>query len=71
MTRLAAALPTPDPDAPVRLWIDRAFAVRGSGTVVTGTLAAGSIAVGDQLALDGRMTTVRGVQSLGRPRTSA
>ena len=71
LDRLVAALPTPDPTAPVRLWIDRAFTVRGSGTVVTGTLAAGTITVGDQLVLGDRRVTVRGVQSLGaaaRPR---
>ena len=38
---LLAGLPAPDPAAPVRLWIDRAFTIRGAGTVVTGTLAAG------------------------------
>ena len=49
-TGWSAALPAPDPGAPVRLWIDRAFSVRGSGTVVTGTLPAGTIAAGDELA---------------------
>ena len=38
-------------DAPVRLWVDRAFTVRGSGTVVTGTLGAGTLRVGDELEL--------------------
>jgi selenocysteine-specific elongation factor len=68
LSRLTAALPRPDPSAPVRLWIDRAFSVRGSGTVVTGTLAAGSIAVGDQLMLGNRAVSVRAVQSLDQPR---
>src|SRR4051812_6693158 len=49
LDRLVAALPPPDLTAPVRLWIDRAFTVRGAGTVVTGTLAAGSIRTGDPL----------------------
>ena len=39
----AAALPAPDPDADVRLWVDRRFTVRGAGTVVTGTLPAGTV----------------------------
>ena len=39
-----AALPPPDPDADVRLWVDRRFTVRGAGTVVTGTLPAGTVA---------------------------
>ncbi len=34
-----------------RLWIDRAFAPAGAGTVVTGTLTGGSIALGDELLL--------------------
>ncbi len=34
-----------------RLWVDRAFAARGSGTVVTGTLGGGSFARGDAVAI--------------------
>jgi selenocysteine-specific elongation factor len=49
----------------VRLWIDRAFTIRGAGTVVTGTLAAGTVAGGDRLLLGDREVVVRGVQSLG------
>jgi selenocysteine-specific elongation factor len=64
---LLAALPAPDPTAPVRLWIDRAFTIRGAGTVVTGTLAAGTVAAGDRLQLGAREVGVRGVQSLGKP----
>ncbi|MGY1697083.1 MULTISPECIES: selenocysteine-specific translation elongation factor [unclassified Geodermatophilus] len=64
---LLAGLPAPDAAAPVRLWIDRAFPVRGAGTVVTGTLAAGTVTAGDRLRLRDREVGVRGVQSLGRP----
>jgi selenocysteine-specific elongation factor len=32
-----------------RLWVDRAFAARGAGTVVTGTLAGGTLALDDEL----------------------
>ncbi|MCU1669306.1 MAG: selB [Blastococcus sp.] len=64
---LLAALPAPDVGAPVRLWVDRAFTIRGAGTVVTGTLAAGSVAAGDRLVLGDREVVVRGVQSLGEP----
>jgi selenocysteine-specific elongation factor len=64
LARLVVALPAPDLDAPVRLWVDRSFTVRGSGTVVTGTLAAGSIAVGATLMLDDRKVVVRAMQSL-------
>ena len=35
----------------MRLWVDRAFTIRGSGTVVTGTLGAGRLRVGDELEL--------------------
>ncbi|OBF58301.1 translation elongation factor [Mycobacterium sp. 852002-50816_SCH5313054-b] len=63
---LTDRLPTPDPGADVRLWVDRRFTVRGAGTVVTGTLAAGTVRVGDELELAGRRVTVRGLQSLGR-----
>ena len=38
LARLCRSLPTPSPEARVRLWVDRAFTVRGTGTVVTGTL---------------------------------
>lgn len=48
---LVASLPEPDATAPVRLWADRAFTVGGSGTVVTGTLGAGTLRVGDELEL--------------------
>ncbi|MCU1658670.1 MAG: translation elongation factor [Pseudonocardiales bacterium] len=65
---LTLRMPDPDPGAPVRLWVDRAFTIRGSGTVVTGTLGSGTVGVGDQLELAGRRVTVRSVQSLGRTR---
>ena len=64
---LLAGLPAPDPAAPVRLWVDRAFTIRGAGTVVTGTLAAGAVTAGDRLRLGDREVAVRGVQSLGEP----
>ncbi|MBC6462534.1 selenocysteine-specific translation elongation factor [Actinomadura sp. HBU206391] len=66
LDRLAARSPEPDTDAPVRLWIDRAFTIKGSGTVVTGTLTGGAIAVGDELVLapGGERVRVRGLESL-------
>jgi selenocysteine-specific elongation factor len=64
---LIGGLPSPDPAADVRLWIDRAFTVSGAGTVVTGTLAAGTIAVGDELLLGTARVKVRGLQALGEP----
>ncbi|MFI6504726.1 selenocysteine-specific translation elongation factor [Nonomuraea typhae] len=64
---LLAGLPAPDPGAPVRLWIDRAFTIKGAGTVVTGTLAAGTLRTGDTLLVDGEPVRVKALQSLGEP----
>jgi selenocysteine-specific elongation factor len=67
LDRLVARLPAPDPVGAVRLWVDRAFTVKGAGTVVTGTLGEGRLRVGDELELTGtaRTVRVRGLQSLG------
>jgi selenocysteine-specific elongation factor len=67
LDRLVARLPTPDPAADVRLWVDRSFSIRGAGTVVTGTLPAGTLHVGDHLLAGGDRIRVRGLESLGRP----
>ncbi len=66
LDRLAGRLPSPDRDAPVRLWVDRAFSIKGSGTVVTGTLAAGTIRERQELLLTPALATVRvrGIESL-------
>ncbi|MFI7071774.1 selenocysteine-specific translation elongation factor [Micromonospora sediminicola] len=70
LDRLVARLPDPARDAPVRLWVDRSFTVRGSGTVVTGTLGGGRLRVGDELELagTGEPVRVRGLHSLGAAR---
>jgi selenocysteine-specific elongation factor len=44
---------------PVRLAIDRAFSVKGRGSVVTGTLRGGSVVAGDVLRLEPRGASVR------------
>jgi selenocysteine-specific elongation factor len=59
LAELTAGLPAPDPGAPVRLWVDRAFSMTGSGTVVTGTLPAGTLRAGDELLLTPAMRPVR------------
>ncbi|MFG1882475.1 selenocysteine-specific translation elongation factor [Micromonospora sp. NPDC049102] len=73
LDRLVARLPDPVVDAPVRLWVDRSFTVRGSGTVVTGTLGAGRLRVGDVLELAGadEPVRVRGLHCLGEARPEA
>jgi selenocysteine-specific elongation factor len=60
----APARPTP-----IRLWIDRSFTIKGAGTVVTGTLPAGTVRNGQELALapSGRTVRVRGLEALGEP----
>jgi selenocysteine-specific elongation factor len=52
-----------------RLAIDRAFTIAGSGTVVTGTVFNGAVAVGDRLVVSprGAPVRVRGVQMRGQP----
>jgi selenocysteine-specific elongation factor len=51
-----------------RLWIDRVFAAKGSGTVVTGTLVDGSVAVDDAVVVEpgGEPARVRAIQTAGR-----
>ena len=66
LTTMLGALPAPAADADVRLWVDRRFTVRGAGTVVTATLPAGTVRVGDTLADGERLVRVRGLQALGR-----
>lgn len=67
---LLDSLPHPQPEARVRLWIDRSFSISGAGTVVTGTLQAGQLASGDKLVLAGEngehQVTVRAVHSRNR-----
>ena len=69
LVRLVRSVPDELPSGPVRLWIDRSFTIRGSGTVVTGTLPSGTVAVGDELRLtpEGLPARIRGIQALGEP----
>jgi selenocysteine-specific elongation factor len=67
LVQLALSVPARNADAILRLPLDRAFSVRGFGTVVTGTLQAGSLHVGDAVHLqpEGRSVRVRGIQVHG------
>ena len=64
LARAAESVDRPERFAATRLWIDRAFTLKGIGTVVTGTLWSGSIAPGDLLRLEpgGRIIRARSVQ---------
>jgi selenocysteine-specific elongation factor len=67
LVRVAGTAPARNPEAIVRLPIDRVFTMKGFGTVVTGTLAAGTIAKEDELELSPsrQRVRVRGVQVHG------
>ncbi|GGY43292.1 selenocysteine-specific translation elongation factor [Streptomyces djakartensis] len=72
LSRMCRSLPVPPAGSDVRLWLDRAFTVRGHGTVVTGTLGAGTLRLGDRL-MTGHGTTqtrVRGLQCLHEDRSA-
>ena len=74
LDEVLADVPAPDAQAPVRLWVDRAFSVKGAGTVVTGTLAAGTLRVGDSLKVatagGERAVEIRGLHSENREQDS-
>ncbi|HET8872995.1 MAG TPA: selenocysteine-specific translation elongation factor [Gaiellaceae bacterium] len=62
--RAADSMTHGDLELPTRLWIDRAFTIAGTGTVVTGTLWSGSVEVGETLRLEpaGRDVRIRAVE---------
>jgi selenocysteine-specific elongation factor len=68
LARIAAETPLKDASRYFRLPIDRAFAMKGFGTVVTGTLIAGEVKPEDEVELfpSKRRLRVRGVQTGGK-----
>ena len=66
---MVAAAPTPEDRGRPRIDIDRSFTIRGAGTVVTGTLTGGTLAVGDEVVLhpDGVTARIRSLQTHRRP----
>jgi selenocysteine-specific elongation factor len=67
LTELAVKVQEKEAEGPFRLPVDRVFTMTGFGTVVTGTLIAGEIAVGDEVEIlpAGRVCRVRGIQTHG------
>ncbi|MBS1789764.1 MAG: selenocysteine-specific translation elongation factor [Acidobacteria bacterium] len=66
--QLAKKVEERDERAVARLPIDRVFTIKGFGTVITGTLIAGRIGVGDELELlpsENRRSRARGIQVHG------
>ena len=68
---MVTATPDPPHAGRPRLWVDRSFSAPGSGTVVTGTLTGGALAVGDQLTIvpcisSAASARVRGIQTHGK-----
>jgi selenocysteine-specific elongation factor len=59
---LSAAPPPGDAGRP-RLWVDRVFAAKGAGTVVTGTLTGGALARDTEVVVGARRARVRGIES--------
>ena len=68
MREAARAIRAKDTGRYFRLPIDRSFAVKGFGSVVTGTLFSGHIAVGEEVELlpGGEILRVRGLQTGGK-----
>ncbi|MBL8233433.1 MAG: selenocysteine-specific translation elongation factor [Bryobacterales bacterium] len=73
ITKIAKSLPARDTARHFRLPVDRAFAVKGFGAVVTGTLVAGAVRPEQEVELhpQGMRVRVRGVQVHGKPATKA
>ncbi len=69
LARVAAQVPEKSSTRYFRLPIDRAFVMKGFGTVVTGTLVSGDVRPEDEVELfpSRRRMRVRGVQSRGLP----
>jgi len=65
LATLVATTPAAQDRRRPRLWIDRVFAAKGSGTVVTGTLTGGAVGSDDLLHVGDHAVRIRSVQSHG------
>lgn len=65
----AAPPPSQSPPAPVLVAVDHCFAIKGHGTIMTGTVLQGQVSVGDALKVPGLAgeQRVKSIQSFHRP----
>ena len=72
LARVASEVPARDSSAYFRLPIDRVFTMKGFGTVITGTLVAGSVSKESEVEIfpQRRRARVRGVEVHGQPAES-
>lgn len=65
LDQVLRSTPAPRDRLRPRLWVDRVFAARGAGTVVTGTLVGGTLALGDDVVIEpgSRPARIRGIES--------
>lgn len=67
LTQLSEQLTPRDSEAPFRLWIDRVFAAKGFGVIVTGSVLTGQVSIRDMLQIypTNDVARVRGLESHG------
>ena len=67
LSDLIASLPPVVSTHRPRIWVDRSFAAKGSGTVITGTLTGSPLSGGDELVVQPTniVVKIRGIQSNG------
>jgi selenocysteine-specific elongation factor len=65
LDEMVAGAPQPDREGRPRQFIDRVFTIRGAGTVVTGTLTGGPLAMGQEAEVlpEGHRARIRGLQT--------
>ena len=65
----AQAMQRADEAGGFRLAVDRSFSLKGTGTVVTGTVFAGRVAIGDELVVtpSGQSVRLRGLHVMNQP----
>ena len=70
---MLAGAPEPEREGRPRLHVDRVFSIKGSGTVVTGTLTGGPLTTGEEVELlpSGTRARIRGLQTHHRDVESA